>query len=108
MRCIWSATRARALQLGARTLDSAALNDVEVQAMLASLGMTLRQGASLMLYACQVAEGAHGAAFVAALSQALGVWQRPAAYWARATGRLIMHQAWAMHTRRAGLGVRTY
>ncbi|SHN44159.1 Ig-like domain (group 3) [Duganella sacchari] len=88
------------LQLGARTLDSAALNDVEVQAMLASLGMTLRQGASLMLYACQVAEGAQGVAFVAALSQALGV---PVA----AASGILGAGAWTLdHAPGVGQGIR--
>eukprot|EP01030_Chromulinospumella_sphaerica_P009562 gene9562-9372_t len=61
------------LMLGARTLDRQALSDPQVQEALAAIGLSLRAGAALLLYSCNVAEGAEGQAFVAELARALGV-----------------------------------
>ncbi|MET0267344.1 MAG: DUF4347 domain-containing protein, partial [Duganella sp.] len=60
------------LQLGARALDRAALEDPAVQDALRAIGLSLRDGGSVLLYSCNVAQGEQGAAFVADLALALG------------------------------------
>lgn len=60
------------LMLGARTLDRHALDEPEVQDALAAIGLSLGAGGAVLLYSCNVAEGAEGRAFVAQLALALG------------------------------------
>jgi hypothetical protein len=60
------------LMLGARTLDRQALDEPDVQDALAAIGLSLGAGGAVLLYSCNVAEGAEGRAFVAQLALALG------------------------------------
>lgn len=81
------------LQLGARTLDRAALADQDVRDALAAIGLSLRADGSVLLYGCHVAQGAEGEAFVAELAGALGV---PVAASAGAVGAAALGGAWRL------------
>lgn len=81
------------LQLGARTLDRAALADQDVRDALAAIGLSLRADGSVLLYGCHVAQGAGGEAFVAELAGALGV---PVAASAGAVGAATLGGAWRL------------
>ncbi|QJD99008.1 DUF4347 domain-containing protein [Massilia forsythiae] len=81
------------LMLGARTVDRAALDDPHVADALAAIGQAVRPGGAVLLYACRAAQGEEGAAFVAALAQALGV---PVAASSTLVGAVAQGGSWAL------------
>ena len=60
------------LHLGTTTLTTASLSSATVQTELAEVGQALTNDGDLMLYGCDVAKGAEGEAFIAALASATG------------------------------------
>ena len=60
------------LWLGSSFLDNAALQQPEVQAQLAALGLGLTADGDLLIYACNTAQGSEGAQFVSTLAALTG------------------------------------
>jgi uncharacterized protein YbcV (DUF1398 family) len=90
------------LMLGARILDAAALAEPAVLDALAAIGGCLSPGGAVLLYACDVARGAAGADFVAALSRALGA---PVAAATGVVGAPALGASWDLDVATAALPV---
>ncbi|WP_157119413.1 DUF4347 domain-containing protein, partial [Azohydromonas lata] len=60
------------LHLGRETISAASLENNTVRAELATLGQSLNAGGDLLLYGCDVAQGAQGQHFIDALHSATG------------------------------------
>ncbi|MRW94010.1 DUF4347 domain-containing protein [Duganella sp. FT80W] len=92
------------LLLGTRTLDLAALAQPAVRHALRVIGGAVGPGGGVLLYSCEVAKGAAGRAFVAALSRALGV---PVAAATGLIGAAALGGSWTLAHGAAGIGVPT-
>jgi len=91
-----------ALSLGGVTLDRPALGQSVVQAELKDLGHAVKSGGDLLVYGCDVAKGADGKAFVAALAAAAGA---DVAASSDLTGASRLGGDWALEVHTGGVQV---
>ncbi|WP_187394896.1 Ig-like domain-containing protein [Pigmentiphaga aceris] len=84
------------LTLGTQIIDCDTLSDPQVQDALTDIGLSLREGGSVQLYSCELAQGQAGKTFITAMALAMGV---PVAASATLVGAAALGGSWTLeHT----------